>query len=40
MRRILRKSVEGCADEIGDITTLADHTIVEDIIKNIIPTHK
>ena len=33
MRRILRKIVEDKADEIGDITTLADPTVVEKIIE-------
>jgi acetyl-CoA synthetase len=35
MRRILRKIVEGKADEIGDVTTLADPSVVEKIIKGI-----
>lgn len=34
MRRILRKIVEGAIEELGDITTLADHAVIEDIIKN------
>ncbi len=32
MRRIMRKIVEGRADELGDTSTLADPTVVDDII--------
>ncbi len=31
MRRILRKIAEGCGDELGDISTLADPSVVEVI---------
>ncbi len=31
MRRILRKVAEGLPDELGDISTLADPTVVEAI---------
>ncbi|PPR48015.1 MAG: Acetyl-coenzyme A synthetase [Alphaproteobacteria bacterium MarineAlpha5_Bin9] len=34
MRRILRKIASNQHNELGDITTLADPTIVEDLIKN------
>ncbi|HBB40981.1 MAG: acetate--CoA ligase [Nitrospirae bacterium CG_4_8_14_3_um_filter_70_85] len=34
MRRILRKVAEGMPDQIGDTTTLADPSVVDDIIKN------
>lgn len=34
MRRILRKIAEGKVDHIGDTSTLADPSIVEDLIKN------
>ncbi len=34
MRRILRKVAEGAPDQIGDTTTLADPSVVEEIIKN------
>lgn len=34
MRRILRKIVEGTHDELGDISTLADHSVIEDLIRN------
>jgi len=34
MRRILRKVAEGVPDQIGDTTTLADPTVVAEIIKN------
>ena len=33
MRRILRKIAERNADKLGDITTLADPTVVEALIK-------
>jgi acetyl-CoA synthetase len=31
MRRILRKIAENCPDELGDISTLADSSIVDQI---------
>ena len=34
MRRILRKVASGEIDQLGDITTLADPSVVEDIVKN------
>lgn len=34
MRRILRKIVEGTIDELGDISTLADHEVIENLIDN------
>ena len=34
MRRILRKIAEGDADQIGDTSTLADPSVVEDLIAN------
>ena len=34
MRRILRKIAEGEPENIGDVTTLADPSVVEDIIEN------
>ena len=33
MRRILRKIANNNTDELGDITTLADPTIVDELIK-------
>lgn len=39
MRRILRKIVEGTIDELGDISTLADHEVVEGLIKNRYMVH-
>ena len=33
MRRILKKIVQGKSDELGDISTLADPTVVAGIIK-------
>jgi len=33
MRRILRKVAENAIDEIGDTTTLADPSVVEDLVK-------
>ncbi|MBC7316350.1 MAG: acetyl-coenzyme A synthetase, partial [Chloroflexi bacterium] len=33
MRRILRKIAEGSLDSLGDITTLADTSVVEALIK-------
>ena len=32
MRRILRKIAEGDTDNLGDITTLADPSVVEKIV--------
>ena len=34
MRRILRKIAENKHDQLGDITTLADPTVVESIVEN------
>ncbi len=34
MRRILRKIAEGEGDKVGDVSTLADPSVVEDLIKN------
>ena len=34
MRRILRKVAANKPDELGDISTLADPSVVEDIVKN------
>ena len=34
MRRILRKVAEGDVTNLGDITTLADPSVVEDLVKN------
>ena len=34
MRRILRKIAEGDTSNLGDITTLADPSVVEDLVKN------
>ena len=34
MRRILRKVAEGDGDKIGDVSTLADPSVVETLIKN------
>jgi acetyl-CoA synthetase len=34
MRRILRKVAEGDVSNLGDITTLADPSVVEDLVKN------
>jgi acetyl-CoA synthetase len=33
MRRILRKIAENAADQIGDVTTLADPSVVEELVK-------
>lgn len=33
MRRILRKIAEGLGDQIGDVTTLADPSVVEALVK-------
>jgi len=32
MRRVLRKIAEGQPDEIGDISTLAEPAVVEDLV--------
>jgi acetyl-CoA synthetase len=34
MRRILRKIAEGDVKSLGDISTLADPSVVEDLVKN------
>jgi acetyl-CoA synthetase len=34
MRRILRKIAENETDKVGDISTLADPSVVEDLIRN------
>ena len=34
MRRILRKVAEGTVDQLGDISTLADHSVIESLIEN------
>jgi acetyl-CoA synthetase len=34
MRRILRKIAEGDTSNLGDISTLADPMVVEDLVKN------
>jgi acetyl-CoA synthetase len=34
MRRILRKIAENQVDQIGDTTTLADPSVVADLVKN------
>lgn len=34
MRRILRKIAEGATDQIGDTSTLADRTVVDELIPN------
>ena len=33
MRRILRKVAQNKPDELGDVSTLADPSVVEDIVK-------
>jgi acetyl-CoA synthetase len=33
MRRVLRKIAENQIDQIGDITTLADSSVVESLVK-------
>lgn len=35
MRRILRKLVAGEADQLGDLSTLADPSVVEDLIARV-----
>ena len=32
MRRILRKVAEGAADQLGDVSTLADPSVVDAIV--------
>ena len=39
MRRILRKVAEGEPENVGDVTTLADPTVVEDIIAGASEAH-
>jgi acetyl-CoA synthetase len=34
MRRILRKIAEGDVGNLGDVSTLADPSVVEDLVKN------
>ena len=34
MRRILRKIAEGDIESLGDISTLADPSVVDDLVKN------
>ena len=34
MRRILRKIAENSPDQLGDITTLADPAVVQDLVNN------
>ena len=34
MRRILRKIAEGDTKSLGDISTLADPSVVEDLVQN------
>ena len=34
MRRILRKIAEGDTKSLGDISTLADPSVVDDLIRN------
>jgi acetyl-CoA synthetase len=36
MRRILRKIAEGDTSSLGDISTLADPTVVDDLVKNAV----
>ena len=40
MRRILRKIAEGDIENLGDTTTLADPSVVDDLIKNRKPLPK
>ena len=37
MRRILRKIAEGAADQVGDVSTLADPTVVEHLVAEYKP---
>ena len=34
MRRILRKIAENALDNLGDTTTLAEPSVVDDLVKN------
>jgi acetyl-CoA synthetase len=34
MRRILRKIAEGDTSNLGDVTTLADPAVVQDLVAN------
>ena len=34
MRRVLRKIAEGDVEHLGDISTLADPSVVDDLVKN------
>jgi len=34
MRRILRKVAEGQVDQLGDVSTLADHSVIEALVEN------
>lgn len=34
MRRILRKVVDGQCEDLGDLTTLADETVIEQLVGN------
>ena len=34
MRRLLRKIAEGHTEDLGDVSTLADPTVVEELVKN------
>jgi acetyl-CoA synthetase len=34
MRRILRKIASGEIDQLGDTTTLADPSVVDELVKN------
>ena len=34
MRRILRKVAEGAVDQLGDVSTLADHAVIESLVQN------
>ena len=37
MRRIMRKVVEGRADELGDVSTLADPSVIDAIVSGFVP---
>lgn len=39
MRRIMRKVVAGEADQLGDLSTLADPSIVEVIVAKVAAAH-
>ena len=34
MRRILRKIAEDASDELGDVSTLADPAVVDELVAN------